>query len=80
MSADRSSIRIMQPNTYSAETRYDADAMLDAAKNGELQDVVVLGWKKDGGFFMSSNVCSRQAINWMLDVGKDSLIQGAKSK
>ena len=49
------------------------DAILEAAKNVDLDKVVVLGWDKDGDLFFSSSCGLLRDIDWLLGNGKDAL-------
>lgn len=50
-----------------------ADVMLDKAK-GHLDDVVIVGWDKDGDLFFSSSIGNGPEVNWLLDLAKRELL------
>ena len=59
---------------FPGQGTYDADAMLDAARNAGLEDVVIIGWDKDGELFFSSNQESKPMILWLLKQAESFLL------
>lgn len=49
----------------------DATAILEAAKNAELKDVVILGWDKDDELFISGSFDEREHAFWLINVARD---------
>lgn len=49
-------------------------AMLEAAKNGDLQKVVIVGIDADGNSFFSSSIGDAREVNWMLELAKRDLM------
>lgn len=49
--------------------------MLEMAKNAQLDEVVILGFDKDGEFFFSSNKADGGAVLWLLEMARHSLIK-----
>lgn len=62
---------------HSGESRLDIDPdlILEGAK-GELQDAVVIGFRKDGSFFFASTHADGGTIMWLLESAKLKLLQG----
>ena len=49
------------------------DAILEAAKNADLTEVVVIGWDENGGMFFSSSATKLKEIDWLLSNAKIEL-------
>jgi len=49
----------------------DPNAMLEAAKIAELDEVVILGFRKDGSLFFSGSEISSKQIHWLMSCGMD---------
>lgn len=54
-----------------ATTTMTVDLALKSAMDLELQDVIIIGWDKDGDFMLRSSRTSRQDANWLMDAAKD---------
>ena len=52
---------------------HDPDVMLQLAK-GELDEVVIIGWDKDGELFFSSNVADGGTALWLIEKAKKALL------
>lgn len=55
----------------------DPDAILEAAKNAGLIDVVVVGFTADGSSFISTSFSDCQSVLWELAVAQNALISNA---
>lgn len=53
---------------------HDPDVMLRLAA-GELSEVVILGWGKNGELFFSSNVADGGSVLWLLENAKRLLLE-----
>lgn len=51
-----------------------ADAILAEAL-GELEDVLVIGWDKDGGQWISGNVDRGDELIWLLETCKATIME-----
>ena len=45
----------------------DADALLEAAKNADLADVLIVGWDEGGELYFTSSVGQLKDISWLLE-------------
>jgi len=52
----------------------DPQRVLDAAKNEELEGVVILGYTKDGDIYFASSYADGGEVNWLLDKCKLALL------
>lgn len=52
---------------------HDPDVMLKLAQ-GNLSEVVILGYDKDGKFFFSSNKADGGHILWLIELAKHELL------
>lgn len=52
----------------------DVTAILEAAKNADLQEVFVIGWTKDNDLFTSGSVKYREEASWMMRVAEHVLV------
>lgn len=61
---------------FDGVTRLDIPVprILAKAAGAGLSDVVVIGFKEDGGFYFASSQASGPEVNWMLDVAKRRLL------
>ena len=62
--------------TFPGITRLDlpADRVLEGAI-GELDQVVVIGYHKDGSEYFASSIADVRTVNWLLDRMKLSLLE-----
>lgn len=44
----------------------DADVFMQCARNAKLQDVLVLGWKENGDFYIGANFTRLAEVVWLL--------------
>ncbi len=51
------------------------DRALDAAKESDLEDAVIVGFTKDGEFYFSSSCADGADVNWLLDLAKKGLME-----
>ena len=58
------------------ETRLDipADRVIEAAV-GELEKAIVIGWDKEGGFYIASSVANGAEVLWLLEKAKQRLME-----
>jgi hypothetical protein len=54
---------------------HDPDVMLELAKNAKLDEVVILGFDKDGEFFFSSNKSDGGGVLWLLEMARHELMK-----
>jgi hypothetical protein len=57
---------------------HEPNVMLDLAKEGALQSVVILGHDNDGEFFFSSNKADGGEVLWLLEMAKKQLLEIAE--
>lgn len=50
--------------------------VLDAAKEQEIDPVVVIGRNKDGELYLASSTGDILEVNWLLDLAKRELLAG----
>lgn len=57
-------------------TRLDipVERVLDGATNAELEEVVVIGYDKEGEFYFSSNKANGGSVLWLLEQAKKELL------
>ena len=51
------------------------DDVIQGAVDVGLQDIVIIGWDHEGGFYFASSASHGPDVNWMLDIAKSKLIQ-----
>lgn len=54
---------------------YDANLMLEAATRADLENVVILGWDKDGEMFFSSSMGDGPECLWLIEKAKAALLR-----
>lgn len=54
------------------------ERVIDAAKEAELQDVVVIGYDKDGDFYFAANQADGKDVLWLLEVAKKKLLEAGE--
>lgn len=61
---------------FNGITRLDipADRVITAAV-GKLQDVIIVGYDKDGGFYFASSKASGPEVVWLLELAKKILLE-----
>lgn len=47
-----------------------AEQMLDLAKNANLDQIVIMGYAKDGEFYFASSIADGGAILWLMETAK----------
>lgn len=52
----------------------DANATLEMCK-GCTDDVIVIGWDRDGDFYYNSNIDDGQVVLWLLELAKKKLLE-----
>ena len=52
----------------------DPDRILERAK-GQLENVMVLGWNKDGDFFFGSSIANGPECLWLLELARKRLME-----
>ncbi len=48
----------------------DPISCLECAKNAELDDVVIIGWDKNGNFFLGGSPAKRSEVLMLIETGK----------
>lgn len=51
------------------------ERVLNAALESDLEDVVIIGYDKDGEFYFASSVADGAEANWLLDLAKKELLE-----
>ena len=54
---------------------HDPNVMLELAKNGDLKEVVILGFDKAGDFFFSASKSGGPDVLWLLELAKKQLLE-----
>ena len=49
------------------------DALLEAAKNADLESVVILGWDANGDLYFGSSCSKLREISWLMENGQVEL-------
>ena len=57
---------------------HDPNIILELAKKGDLTEVVILGYDKDGRFFFSASKAAGPDVLWLLELAKSELIGMAR--
>ena len=57
------------------QENYDANTMLEMAKNGNLGEVVIVGQEKGGGLFLSSNMSDMGHVHFALTLAAATIIK-----
>lgn len=62
---------------FNGVTRLDipVDRVLSSAKKERLDEVVVMGFDKDGGFYFSSSKADGGSVLWLLEIAKKALLE-----
>lgn len=58
---------------------YDANIMLEAATRADLENVIILGWKKDGSMFFSSSMGDGPECLWLIEKTKAALLTAGEN-
>lgn len=51
------------------------DRVLEGAIEQDLRSVMVIGWDKDGKFYVASSDTRKADLNWLLDLAKQRLLE-----
>lgn len=57
---------------------YDANIMLEAATRAELDNVIIIGWDKNGDMFFSSSMGDGPECLWLIEKAKKSLLEAGE--
>jgi hypothetical protein len=51
------------------------ERVIDAAKEAELQDVIVIGWDKNGDIYFASSKADGGEVLWLIEKAKKRLLE-----
>ena len=58
---------------------YDANIMLEAAVRQDLENVIIIGWDKDGEMFFSSSMGDGPECLWLIEKAKMALLTAGET-